>query len=168
MLNNVATAVNRADRQRVRRHPNSLDCVLFSKRVDREDDGQAFDGSPLLGGAGMLSSEDEVNYTWVQATDARISFAQGFAAQLGNTSDDGRRLNYEDQVLEASIEPEHEPGSEGYVQPVKDMLVAVLVGGGVIVNYQIVDVTGEINIPPYTRKYLLNPRPDEAPTAELD
>ncbi|MCK2122098.1 hypothetical protein [Pseudomonas sp. PNPG3] len=168
MLNNVAHAVNRADRQRVLRHPNSLDCVLLIKQVDRNDEGGAFDGAPTLGGAGMLSSEDEVNYSWVPACDARINFAQGFAAPLGNTSDDGRRLNYEDQVLEASIEPLAKPDEEGYVQPVKDMLVAVLVGGGVIVNYQVVDVTGEINIPPYTRKYLLNPRPDEVDTAALE
>lgn len=168
MLNNVAIAVNKANRQRTLREPNAIDCVLFTKRVDRVGEGNAFDGAPTLGGAGMLSSEDEVNYSWVIACDARIHFAQGFAAPLGNTSDDGGRLDYEDQVLEASIEPVPNPGTPEYVQPGKDMLVAVLVGGGVIINYQIVDVTGNVNIPPYTRKYLLNPRPDEAATAELE
>lgn len=168
MLNNVAIAANKANRQRTMRHPNALDCVLFTKQVDRQDEGGAYDGAPTLGGAGMLSSEDEVNYSWVVACDARISFAQGFAAPLGNTSDDGQRLDYENQVLEASIEPVPNPGTEGYVLPDRQMLVAVLVGGGIIVNYQVVDVTGNINIPPYTRKYLLNPRPDEAATADLE
>jgi hypothetical protein len=168
MLNNVAIAVNRANRQRTLREPNSIDCVLFTKRVDRADEGAAFDGAPTLGGAGMLSSEDEVNYTWVVACDARIHFAQGFAAPLGNTSDNGGHLDYEEQVLQASIEPIPNPGTEGYVLPDRQMLVAVLVGGGVIVNYQIVDVTGDINIHPYTRNYLLNPRPDEAATAALE
>jgi len=168
MLNNVAIAINKANRQRTLREPNALDCVLFTKQVDRVGEGNAFDGAPTLGGAGMLSSEDEVNYTWVIAGDARIHFAQGFAAPLGNMADNGGRLDFEDQVLEASIEPILNPGTEGYVQPDRQMLVAVLVGGGVIVNYQIVDVTGSVNIHPYTRKYLLNPRPDEVATAELE
>jgi len=168
MLNNVAIAVNKANRQRTLREPNAIDCVLFTKRVDRAGEGNSFDGAPTLGGAGMLSSEDEVNYTWVVACDARIHFAQGYAAPLGNTSDNGGHLDYEDQVLEASIEPIPNPGTEGFVLPDRQMLVAVLVGGGVIVNYQIVDVTGNVNIYPYTRKYLLNPRPDEAATAALE
>lgn len=168
MLNNVAIAINKANRQRTLREPNALDCVLFTKQVDRVGEGNAFDGAPTLGGAGMLSSEDEVNYSWVIAGDARIHFAQGFAAPLGNMADSGGRLDFEEQVLEASIEPILNPGAEGYVQPDRQMLVAVLVGGGVIVNYQIVDVTGSVNIHPYTRKYLLNPRPDEAATAELE
>ena len=168
MLNNIAIAVNKANRQRTLREPNAIDCVLFTKRVDRVGEGTAFDGAQTLGGAGMLSSEDEVNYSWVVACDARIRFAQGFAAPLGNMSDSGRRLDFEDQVLEASIEPVPNPGTKGYVLPDRQMLVAVLVGGGVIVNYQIVDVTGNLNISPYTRTYLLNPRPDETATAELE
>jgi hypothetical protein len=168
MLNNVAIAVNKANRQRTLREPNAIDCVLFTKRVDRVGEGNAFDGAPTLGGAGMLSSEDEVNYTWVVACDARIHFSQGLAAPLGNMADNGGHLDFEEQVLEASIEPLANPGTEGYVLPDRQMLVAVLVGGGVIVNYQIVDVTGNVNIHPYTRKYLLNPRPDEAATAALE
>lgn len=172
MLNNVAKAVNRANRQRTLREPNRLDCVLFTKQVegasatpDPYDDDEDEPGT--LGGATVLSDEDEVNYTWVEACEAVIHFAQGYAAPLGNTSDDGAYLNYADGVVEASIEPVENPGTEGYVQPHKRMLVAVLVGDGVIVNFEIVGVTGNLNIPPYTRKYLLNPRPDEAVTQAM-
>lgn len=168
MLSNVAIQMNRANRQRTLREPNGMDCVLFTKQVERESDSQAWDGSATMGGAGVISDEDEVNYSWVYACDAKIHFAQGFAAQLGNTSDDGGRLDYPAGELEASIEPIPDPGTEGYVQPDKRMLVAVLVGGGVIVNYEIVGVTGTLNIPPFTRKYLVDPRPDEDESAALD
>lgn len=168
MLNNVAIQMNRANRQRTLREPNAIDCVLFTKRVDRESDSEGHDGYPNLGGAGVISDEDEVNYSWVYACDARIHFAQGFAASLGNTADNGVRLDYPEGVTEASIEPILAPGTEGYVQPAKRMLVALLMGGGLIVNYEIVDVTGNVNIPPYTRKYLVNPRPDEDVTADLE
>lgn len=168
MLNNVAIQMNRANRQRTLREPNAIDCVLFSKRVERESDTDSFDGYPTMGGAGVLNDEDEVNYSWVYACDARIHFAQGYAAPLGNTSDDGSRLNYPDGVTEASIEPIIDPDKPGYVQPAKRMLVALLMGDGLIINYEIVDVTGSVNIPPYTRKYLVNPRPDEAVTGDLE
>lgn len=171
MLNSVAIAVNRANRQRTLRDPNRLDCVLFNKVVGRTnatpDPDDLEDEPGTLGGAGVMSDEDEVNYSWVVAGDAVLTFSQGYAAPLGNTSDDSGFLDYADGVLEASIECVVEPGAPGYVQPDKRMLVAVLVGGGVIVNYEIVGVTGSINIPPYTRKYLLNPRPDEAATGAL-
>lgn len=166
MLNNVAIAMNRANRQRTLREPNSIDCVLFTKQVKRESDSTSYDGFPTLGGAGVMSDEDEVNYDWVYACDAKIHFSQGYAAPLGNTSDDGSRLNYPEGVTEASIEPVIDPGLPGYVQPGKRMLVALLMGDGLIVNYEIVDVTGSVNIPPYTRKYLVNPRPDEEVTAD--
>lgn len=166
MLNNVAIAMNRANRQRTLREPNAIDCVLFTKQVNRESDSSSHDGFPTLGGAGVMSDEDEVNYDWVYACDAKIHFSQGYAAPLGNTSDDGGRLNYPEGVTEASVEPLIAPGEPGHVQPAKRMLVALLMGDGLIVNYEIVDVTGNVNIPPYTRKYLVNPRPDEEVTAD--
>ena len=168
MLNNVAIAMNKANRQRTLREPNAIDCVLFTKQVERESEGASFDGYPDLGGVGVLNDEDEVNYSWVYACDAKIHFAQGYAAPLGNTADNGARLDYADGVTEASIEPIIDPGQPGYVQPAKRMLVALLMGDGLIINYEIVDVTGNVNIPPYTRKYLVNPRPDEAATADME
>lgn len=171
MLNRVAITVNRANRQRTLREPNRLDCVLFTKQVERTnatpDPYDDEDEPGTLGGAKVLSDEDEVNYTWVEACEAVIHFSPGFAAPLGNTSDDGAYLDYSEGVLEASIEPVADPGTDKYVLPDKRMLVAVLVGGGVIVNFEIVGVTGHLNISPYTRKYLLNPRPDEAATQGL-
>jgi len=167
MINNIAIQMNRANRQRTLREVNSIDCVLFTKHVTRTSEGTTFDGAPTLGGLGVLSDEDEVQYEWIEACEAKIHFAQGYAAPLGNTSDDGSRLDYSEGVLEASIEPLPNPGSEGYVEPGKRMLVAVLMGGGVIVNFEIVDVTGSVNIPPYTRRYLLNPRPDEEVSEDL-
>lgn len=168
MLNSVAIAVNRANRQRTLREPNSIKCMLYTKEVGRTSEGDSYDGAPTLGGLGMLSDEDEVNYEWVEACEAMIHFSQGYVAPLGNTSDDGQQLGYQEGVIEASIEPILNPGTEGYVQPDKRMLVAVMPGGGVIVNFEIVGVTGTVNIAPFTRKYLLNPRPDEVASEDLE
>lgn len=168
MLNNVAIAINKANRQRTLREPNSIPCVLFAKKVTRVSEDETYEGAPTIGGLGVMSDEDELAYEWVEVGEAMLKFSDGYVAPLGNTSDDASRLDYAEGVLEASIEPKAEPGTEGYVQPGKRMLVALLMGGGVIINYEIVDVTGTVNIPPYTRKYLLNPRQDEAESEALD
>ncbi|MFV3292432.1 hypothetical protein ACNFBR_27335 [Pseudomonas sp. NY11955] len=161
MLSNVAIQINRAKRQRTLRDPNSIPCVLFDKVVTRTSDKASFDGYPTIGPLGVMSDEDEAEYEWKEVAEAMIHFSQGYAAPLGNTSDDSTRLDYADGILQASIEPVKDPDEEGYVQPSKRMLVAVLMGDGVIINFEIVDVTGAVNIPPYTRDYLLNPAPDE-------
>lgn len=168
MLHNIAIQMNRANRQRTLREPNAIPCVLFSKQVTRTSVDATADGYPTIGPLGVMSDEDEAAYEWVETGEAKIHFSQGYAAPLGNTSDDGSRLDYAEGVLEASIEPLADPGTEGYVQPEKRMLVAVLMGEGVIINFEIVDVTGTVNIPPFTRKYLLNPRPDETESEDLD
>jgi len=168
MLNNVAKAINKANRQRTLRDPNAIPCVLFDKKVTRISDDETADGYPTIGPLGVMNDEDEASYEWVEVGEAVIHFSQGYAAPLGNTSDDSSRLDYAEGVLEASIEPKAEPGTAEYVQPGKRMLVVVLMGEGVIVNFEIVDVTGTVNIPPYTRKYLLNPRPDEEVSEHLD
>lgn len=168
MLNNVAIQINRANRQRTLRDPNAIPCVLFKKKVTRTSDAATADGYPTIGPLGVMTDEDEASYDWEEVGEAMIHFAQGYAAPLGNTSDDGSRLDYAEGILEASIEPLADPGTDGYVQPGKRMLVAVLMGGGVIINFEIVDVTGNVNIPPFTRKYLLNPRPDEEVSEDLD
>ncbi|MBV4524376.1 hypothetical protein KVG88_30340 [Pseudomonas sp. SWRI74] len=168
MLNNVAIQINRANRQRTLREPNAIPCVLFDKKVTRTSDDETADGYPTIGPLGVMSDEDETAYEWVEVGEAMIHFAQGYAAPLGNTSDDSSRMDYAEGVLEASIEPLADPGTEAYVQPGKRMLVAVLMGEGVIINFEIVDVTGNVNIPPYTRKYLLNPRPDEEASEDLN
>ncbi|QLG96694.1 hypothetical protein HZF02_32775 (plasmid) [Pseudomonas yamanorum] len=167
MLNNVAIQISRANRQRTLREPNSIPCVLFKKQVLRVSDDETYEGAPTIGGLGVMSDEDEAAYEWVEACEAMLNFSQGYVAPLGNTSDDASRLDYAEGMIEASIEPLAEPGTAEYVQPDKRMLIALLMGEGVIINFEIVDVTGSVNIPPYTRKYLLNLRPDEAMSEAL-
>ncbi|MFJ3685538.1 hypothetical protein [Pseudomonas sp. NPDC090208] len=168
MLNNVAIQIERANRQRTLRDPNAIACVLFEKHVTRTSDDETYDGYPTIGPLGVMSDEDETQYEWVEVGEGKVVFSQGFTAPLGNTSDDSSRLDYPEGDIEASIATLIEPGAEGYVEPAKRMLVALLMGDGVIVNFEIVDVTGNVNIPPYTRKYLLNPRGDEEVSEALN
>lgn len=161
MLNNVPVQVNRAARQVVLRHPNSMDCSLWKKVILRTNDPvENFGGMPTIGGAGVLDSEDEANYTYEFLADAKIMFTGQYMASSSNMIDTENGLNYADLPLEALIECTADPASAEWVMPDKPMVVTVFPGNGVVVPYQIVGTTGNVNIPPYTRKYGMNPMSD--------
>ncbi len=162
MLNNVPIQVNRAARQVTLRHPNSMDCSLWKKVILRESDStpENFGGLPTIGGAGVLDSEDEAAYTYEFVADARIMFTGQYMAVSSNMTDTENGLNYSELPLEALIECTADPASPEWVLPDKPMVVTVFPGNGVVVPWQIVGTTGNINIPPYTRKYGMNPLND--------
>lgn len=164
MLTNVPKQVNRAARMTVIRHPNAMDCTLWRKQVNRESDAtpETFGGMPTIGGAGVLDSEDEADYSYVELADAKVVFTDRYMAAQSNMIDTEDGLNYTAEPREALIECSVEPGKEGWVLPDKPMVVTCFPGNGVVVPYQIVGTTGNIEIPPYTRKYLLNPLSDSA------
>lgn len=161
MLNNVPIQVNRAARQVTLRHPNGMDCSLWKKVILRVNDpADNFGGLPTIGGAGVLDSEDEADYTYEFLADAKISFTGQYIGADSNTIDTENGLNYFAAAMEALIECTAELGSPEWVMPDKPMVVTVFPGNGVVVPYQIVGTTGNVNIPPYTRKYVLNPLSD--------
>lgn len=164
MLTNVPKGVNRAVRMSVIRHPNAMNCTLWKKQINRAPDStpETFGGMPTVGGMGVLDAEDEADYTYVELGDARIVFTDRYMASTSNTIDTENGLNYAAEPREALIECVIEPGKPGWVMPDKPQVVSCFPGNGVVVTYQIVGTTGNIEIPPYTRKYLLNPLNDSA------
>lgn len=164
MLNNVPTQINKAARQVVLRHPNSMDCTLWRKVINRVsgDTPPTFGGMPTIGGMGVMDAEDEADYSYAELADAKIVFTGQYAATSANMSDTENYLNYAEMPMEALIECVLDPAAAGWVMPDKPMVVTVFPGNGVVVTYQIVGTTGNINIPPYTRRYLMNPLGDSA------
>lgn len=164
MLNNVPKQVNRASRMTVIRHPNAMPCTLWKKQVNRAPDAtpETFGGMPTIGGMGVLDSEDEADYSYVELADAKIVFTDRYQGATGNMIDTENGLNYTENMREALIECLAEPGAPGWVLPDKPQVITCFPGNGVVVTYQIVGTTGNIDIHPYTRKYLLNPLNDSA------
>lgn len=161
MLNNVPVQINRAARQVVLRHPNSMNCSLWKKVILRANNpAEDFGGLPTIGGAGVLDSEDEADYTYEFLADAKVVFTGQYMAVSSNTIDTEDGLNYGEMPLEALIECTGDPATAEWVMPDKPMVVTVFPGNGVVVPYQIVGTTGNVNIPPYTRKYVMNPLSD--------
>lgn len=162
MLTKVPTAISKSARLVTLRHPNAMECELFRKQVTRVDTPVADDyaGLPTLGGLGVISSDDEVEFEYIELGAAKVVFAGGFQAQLGNTMDNDSGVTYPDAPIEALVECVADPEAPTFFTPDKNDMVTVYPVPGVAIVYEVVGVTGNVNIPPYTRKYLLQPRSD--------
>lgn len=164
MLTNIPLQRARAARQITLRHPQSIDCELFGKVVGRVSTAVPpvdVDGSPTLGGMGVLDSDDEHEYTYESKGEGRIKFLGQFQTDGSNWQDDDVSITYRGNLVEAFIEPVANEGESGFFMPDKNDLVTVFMGADFVQTYQVVGVTGSLAIPPYQRRYVLNPRQDD-------
>ena len=159
MLNNVPTQINKAARLVTLRHPNAMDCTVYRKTVNRTA-ATSSAGMPTIGGLGVLDSEDEADYTYQEIGDAKIVFTGQFQTQGNNWNEGDTQLNYPDAPVEALIECVLDPSDPAFfVADSKDM-VMVMPGAGIALAYEVASTTGQVNIPPFTRKYMVTPRSD--------
>lgn len=159
MLNKVPQHINRAARTVVLRHPNAWPAFVYRKAVTRTNTpSEEMGGAQTLGGMGVLSSEDEDEVTWSEL---------GYAAVLVAEPYQGGRLSDRDDAIDATaaeflvlIEPVAEPGSEGYFTVKQHDVTYILIGEGVKIAFEVIRIEGNVSIPPYTRRYVLNKRDD--------
>lgn len=163
MLNNVSVQVNRSNRMATLRHPNAADCTVLRKTVNRvsTDDPDTFSGLPTIGGLGVLDSEDEANYSYAEIGEARVVMMGQFQTQGGNWNDADDGLTYPELPIEALIECVLNPEEAGFFVASKHDVLIVDMGLGIVIPYEITGETGSINLPPYTKRFLLQPRHDD-------
>ena len=164
MLHNVPKRMNHAARLVTLRHPNAVDCEVFDKvvnRVSTDTPATDNDGSPTLGGMGVLNSDDEHDYDYVKKGEGRLVFMGQFQTEGSNFLDNDESILYYGDLVEALIESVANEDEAGHFITDKHDLVTVDFGAGVIQTYQVVGVTGSVAVPPYTRRYVLNPRNDD-------
>jgi hypothetical protein len=161
MLNAVPKAVNNSARIVTLRHPNSQDATAYRKKVNRVDDpADTINDLPTIGGLGVLDSEDEADYTYDEIGDCKVLFTGAYAATEANWNRADTGLVYPEGTVEATIECILDPNDPNFFVPDVHDLVMVTPGGGFVLPYEIKGPTSNINIPPYTRKYILQPRND--------
>lgn len=166
MLNNVATAVNYSSRLVVLKHPNSIECTVWRKQINRvELDGDGnpstMGGTPTLGGMGVLRTEDETDFEYVELGPGRMLYL-GIHEPADMIERDNALVP--PAMKEALIESIAAPGQTGHFVVDSGDMVFMDMGMGVLVPFEAVSVTGALNIPPFTRKIVLNPRDDLAET----
>ena len=165
MLVAVPTSINRSNRLVVLRHPNAFEVVVSRKQVQRAEADPAtgnpneMGGAPTMGGMGVLRSEDEAEFEYVELGEGRCLFTGGSMPIAMNEADSAPIA---ENLRECMIESKFEPGTPGHWIVERGDLVALNLGLGVIMAYEVAEITGTVAIPPHTRKVLLNPRDDLA------
>lgn len=164
MLNNVAVQLNKANRMATLRHPNACECSVLRKTVNRVSDGDpdTFSGLPTIGGLGVLDSEDEANYDYIKIGEGMVVLMGVFQTNGGNWSDADTNIGYPDiPLVEAMVECSLNPDEEGFFVTGKHDVLVIHFGAGIVVPYEVVGETGSVAIPPYTKRYIIQPRSDD-------
>lgn len=165
MLNRVPQAVSYSSRQVVLRHPNSMPCTVWRKELNRTetdpDTGLPSEaaGMATLGGMGVMRSEDESEFEYVELGAGRMLFVGQYQPADMVERDNGVLPA---DLQEALVECSADPGAPGFYEVDSGDVVFMDVGMGNVMPYEVVTVTGNIHIPPYTRKFVMNPRDDLA------
>lgn len=162
MLINVPKSVAYATRQVVLRHPNTFACSVWRKKVNRVEldangTPSTMGGSPTMGGMGVLKSEDEADFEYEELGDARMLLCGVYQATDLNERDDAP---LQQNMQEAQIVCLAAPESADYFEVDSGDLVIQDLGLGVLLAYDVATMTGNVNIPPYVRKAILQPRDD--------
>jgi hypothetical protein len=145
----------------VLRHPNSVEVTAFRKEVQRVDAATpgVMGGLPTLGGMGVLDSEDEDDYDYAELGDGKLLPCEAF--QPSNMVDRNDGIDAAEGVLlYCMIEPAALPNSCDYFELKTHDLVFLIVWEGVYAGYEVVGRETNINIPPFTRRYMLQKRDD--------
>ncbi|TQC96414.1 hypothetical protein FK216_12050 [Moraxellaceae bacterium AER2_44_116] len=151
MLNNVPLAIRRSVRAVTLNHPNRMTCTVYRKVVTRVAPTM-IGGLPTLGGLGVLEDDDEADFEYQSLGDGAVVMTGTY--QGGFRSDDNSLLdNPNISQQEALLEPLTDDG----FTPKKHDLVSIVIGDAVL-PYEITDITGTVNIPPFTQKYVLQLR----------
>jgi hypothetical protein len=156
MLNNVPATINRSVRAVTLRHPNAMDVQVYRKVLKRTASG-SLGGIANIGGLGSISGEDEADVGYVYLGDGKIVLCGIYQGQHVVDSNDALEAVTPQEAL---VECDANPGTDQWFQVEKFDLVMIEPGDGSMLVMECVDVFGAVNIPPYTRKLVLNPRDD--------
>lgn len=151
MLNDVSLAVRRAARAVTLNHPNRMTATVYRKVIVRTAP-ETFGGLPTIGGLGVLTDEDETDFDYQELGDANVVMLGTY--QGGFRSDDNSLLDNPDTPKQEAL---IEPVIEGQFTLKKRDLIGVVIGDATL-PYEVTDITGTVNIPPFTQKYVLQLR----------
>lgn len=151
MLNNVPLAIRRSVRAVTLNHPNRMTCTVYRKVITRTAP-DTLGGLPTLGGLGVLEDDDEADFDYQSLGDGVVVMLQVY--QGGFRSDDNSLLDNPNTSQQETL---LEPLIDDAFTPKKHDLVSIVIGDALL-PYEITEITGTVNIPPFTQKYVLQLR----------
>lgn len=162
MLTSVPLAIRRSMRQVTLNHANAIGIEVLRKvvtRVELTADGEEDElgGAATLGGAGVLRAEDEADYEYQSLGSGKMMRAGQYAPMDMNDRGNGTVAEEQSEWLIECLLPDTD---QAHFEAEKDDIVVADLGEGMLLVYEVVNAVGTVSIPPYTRRYMLNPRDD--------
>ena len=155
MLNSVPSQIAKGARAVTLRHPNAYEGSAYRKVITRTAPTQ-LGGVPTMGGLGVLDSEDEAEFELHELGQCMILMVGQY--QPSSLNDRERIVDMQYPQTLTLIEPLAESDEEGYFMPDKHDVVFIHIIEGTAIGFEILDIVGDVNIPPYTRKYVIEKR----------
>ena len=157
MLTNVPKAINRMARNIVINHPNSFECQLYRKSVNRTNESTV-SGMPTIGGLGVISAEDEEDISYDFLGSGYALQAEPFSpSTMMERQDSNNGFANEFRFL---IEPEQPTGADGSFMIKKGDVMLIVISDDVRLAYEIVEPETVMNISPFAMRYVTNRRGD--------
>lgn len=157
MLTNVPKGINRMARNIVINHPNSFECQMYRKSVDRTNESLV-SGMPTIGGLGVISAEDEENISYDFLGNGYALQAEPFSpSSMMERQDANNGFANEFRFL---IEPEQPTGMVGNFTVRKGDVMFIVISDDVKLAYEVVEPETVMNISPFAMRYVTNRRGD--------
>lgn len=159
MLHLVPRGINALTRNVVINHPNTFNCQVYRKEVTR-DGGGTMGGKQLMGGIGVIETDDEEKYEYNWIGNGYALPAQNFEpARLVSRGD----ANVGPDEFQFLIAPEEPSGSEDWFDIRTHDIVYILLGSGpkpAKLAFEVVGRDTTVNIAPFCARYVCNRRDD--------
>lgn len=155
MIKGAPLNIMKAARQVTLRHPNSIEARVW-RRVLLRTGSESMGGIPTLGGVGVIDSDDEDDTDYDPVGECMVQLLERYEPSGFNDRETTVDMQYP-QTL-ALIECIKEPDDVDYFIAEKRDVVILDIGIGIQIGFEVVDMVSDVNISPYTRKYVLNKR----------
>ncbi len=171
-IERIPKAVTSAVRRVVLRHPRSIACEVWRRRVKRPQrdvtgvDEMLVGGLPTLGGMGVLSAEDEEDIEYLPLGPARLLFCDD--APGGMALNDRGTAVTPVESLDAQVEAVADPGEPSHYTVGLHDLVLLMPGLGVVIAYTVEAIPTPTTISPHVRRLTLHQRDDLTHIAPFD
>ena len=147
----VSEQVLKASRRVIMNHGNAHSAVVYRKEITRP--------SPeLLGGAMVLSTDDEPEFDYVELGEAKLLFMDGYVES--SLSDNTQTYNYAEPSRNVILASVAETGSPEFFIPKKSDIVYYFTILDVAIAYEITKVLGVVEGSPYSTRYEISKRDD--------
>lgn len=146
MLNAVPENINAMTRAVIQNHPNAYNCQCYRKILNR-------DNPKMLGGMMVLDSEDEEDFEFEFIGNGYALQAEPFQPSQMMDNQDANN-SYAVQIPFLVVQEQ----AYDFTLKKHDMVLLLLDMGNIKLAWEVIGIETVINIPPFTKRYLMNQR----------